>query len=139
MTRLSCPRRSGSTSASICVTFPLVTVNAITESTRPAGATTAPAAPLTSAGPDERVELGVSSGVGRYGRRAAKNQRRFLAQHAAVDPKFDIGIEHRHQGIEVAIARGGEERADDLALSPDVRVWPGRAVHASPRSAGELL
>jgi hypothetical protein len=48
--RLSCPRRSGSTRASIWVIFPLATVNAITENTRPVGAITAPAAPLTSAG-----------------------------------------------------------------------------------------
>jgi hypothetical protein len=48
--RSNSARRSGSTSASIWVIFPLVTVNAITENSRPRGATTAPAAPLTSAG-----------------------------------------------------------------------------------------
>ena len=56
-----------------------------------------------------------------------KDQRGFLAQHAAVDPQFDAGIEHRDQGAEVAIARGGEERVDDLALSCEVRVRLGRA------------
>ena len=48
--RPSCDRRSGSTRASIWTIFPFVTVKAITDNTRPRGATTAPAAPFTSAG-----------------------------------------------------------------------------------------
>ena len=48
--RSSRASRSGSVSASIWVIFPVVTVKAITENSCPCGATTAPAAPLTSAG-----------------------------------------------------------------------------------------
>ena len=50
MLRLSCSSRSGSRRASIWAILPFVTVKAITENTRPCGATTAPAAPFTSAG-----------------------------------------------------------------------------------------
>ncbi len=49
MVRSSCSRRSGSRRTSIWAIFPFVTVKAMTENTRPGGATTAPAAPLTSA------------------------------------------------------------------------------------------
>jgi hypothetical protein len=48
--RSSWASRSGSTSASIRVIFPSVTVKAMTENSCPCGTTTAPAAPLTSAG-----------------------------------------------------------------------------------------
>lgn len=44
------PSRSGSSSASIRLIFPPVIVKDMTEKRRPFGATTAPAAPLTSAG-----------------------------------------------------------------------------------------
>ena len=27
---------------------------------------------------------------------AAQNERGFIAQHAAIDPEFDVGIEHRY-------------------------------------------
>ena len=50
MLRPSRSRRSGSRRTSIWTIFPFVTVKAITENTRRCGATTAPAAPLTSAG-----------------------------------------------------------------------------------------
>jgi hypothetical protein len=50
MLRSSRARRSGSRRASIWVIFPFVTVNAITDNSRRWGATTAPAAPFTSAG-----------------------------------------------------------------------------------------
>ena len=75
--------------------------------------------------PDEQGELGVGGGVGRYGLRAAEDQRCVLAQQAAVDPQFDAGIEHRDQGVEVAIARGGEECANHLPLPGEVRVGRG--------------
>jgi AMP-binding enzyme len=48
--RPSWASRSGSASASIWVIFPSVTVKAMTENSCPCGVTTAPAAPLTSAG-----------------------------------------------------------------------------------------
>jgi hypothetical protein len=47
---------------------------------------------------------------------ASKNDGGFLAQHAAVDPEFDVWVEYREECVEVAIARGGEERVDDLSL-----------------------
>ena len=140
MGRLRCSRRSGSARASIRVIFPLVTVNAITENTRPAGGYHGSRGAVDQRWPDKRGELGVGGGVGRHGLRSAEDQRCVLAQHAAVDPQFDAGIEHRDQGVEVAIARGGEERANHLLLPGGAsgRAW-GELCTRSPGPAGELL
>ena len=48
-----------------------------------------------------------------HGLGAAKNERGSGAQHAAITPELDIGIEHGDERVEVAIARSGEERIDD--------------------------
>jgi len=86
--------------------------------------------------PDERGKPGVGRGVGRYGLRAAEGQRCLLAPHAAVDPQFHAGIEHRDQGAEVAIARGSEERVHYLALPGEVRVGGEAGLRAVPGPAG---
>src|SRR6202035_2780936 len=58
---------------------------------------------------------------------------------AALAPEDDVGIEDREQGLEVAVARGREERLDDPALlAPAVGLGVARAPDASPRSAREL-
>jgi hypothetical protein len=74
-----------------------------------------------------------------HGLRAAKNERGFLAQHAAIDSELDIGIEHRDECVEVAIARRGEERVDDLPLSSEVRIRLRGSLHTAPGAAGQLL
>lgn len=89
-------------------------VKAITENTRPWGATTAPATPLTSAGGHLRAE--------RRHRSAARR-----------------GIEHFQEGIEVATARSGQERIDDPSLSRDVALGLRRVAQPAAGSAGELL
>jgi hypothetical protein len=57
-----------------------------------------------------------------HGLGSAKNARGFRAQHAAIDPELDVGIEHGDERVKVAIARSGEERIDDLPLSRKVRI-----------------
>jgi hypothetical protein len=79
----------------------MVMVKAITETTPPGGATTAPATPLTSAGGHLRAE------------------------RAAIDPQLDVGIEHFQEGIEVATARSGQERIDDPSLSRESQSGSG--------------
>jgi hypothetical protein len=46
-------------------------------------------------------------------------------QHAAArrhDGPGGVGVEHLQEGIEVAVARGGEERIDDASLPREVTV-----------------
>ena len=56
---------------------------------------------------------------------------------AAVGTDDDVGIEDREQRFEVALARRGEERVDDRALTPNVRVRIRElgALHAPPTAA----
>ena len=62
-----------------------------------------------------------------HGLRAAKHERGIRPQHASVDPEFDFGSEDRHQRLEVTIARGREERIDDLSLAHEIIVWLGKS------------
>src|SRR5215218_1206244 len=41
---------------------------------------------------------------------------------AWVDPEDDVRIEHSDERLEVAAARGGEERVDDLALAAQIGI-----------------
>jgi hypothetical protein len=57
-----------------------------------------------------------------------------------LDPQQDVGVKHRDERVEVALAGCGEEGVDDLSLAGGVRV--GRylgAPHAAACPAGELL
>ena len=56
---------------------------------------------------------------------------------ARVDPQHDAGIEHRHEGVEIAAARRGEERVDHLSLAGQIGVglYAG-ALHAASGPAG---
>ncbi len=90
-------------------------------------------------GSDERVELRVGGRVPGHGSRPAQHERDLRAQHAAIDPQFDIGVEHLKQGIEVAVARSGEERIDDTPLPREVTVRLRRVAQAPAGAAGELL
>ncbi len=76
--------------------------------------------------------------MGCHGVSAAKDQRGLLAQDAAVDSQLDVGIEHGEERLEVAIARGSEERVDQLPLSHEIRIGLGEP-RTSPRAAGKLL
>jgi hypothetical protein len=56
-----------------------------------------------------------------------------------VGAEHDVGIEHRHERGEVALARGGEIGVDDRALAGQVRIrrWR-RLAHAPAPAAREL-
>ena len=51
----------------------------------------------------------------RLPRRGPRSRR--LRQRADVGAQHDVRVEHREQRLEVAVARGGEERVDHLALA----------------------
>ncbi len=59
---------------------------------------------------------------------------------AGVGAQHDVGVQHRDQPVEVAVARGGEEGVDDLALpAPGRRRGAGAlAPHAAAGAAGQL-
>jgi ABC-2 type transport system ATP-binding protein len=58
---------------------------------------------------------------------------------AGVDPEDDIGVEHRHERIEVALARCREKGIHELALLRQVNIAGRcRTANASSRTAGEL-
>ena len=69
--------------------------------------------------------------------RAAHHPRLGGRQRAAVGPQHDVRVEHREQRLEVAVARGGEERVDDLALAREVGVGD-RALALAPRRRARL-
>jgi hypothetical protein len=89
--------------------------------------------------PHEWVQLGIGGRVPYHGLASAKNARGFRAQHAAIDPELDVGIEHGDERVKVAIARSGEERIDDLPLSRKVRIRLRGSPHTAPGAAGQLL
>ena len=62
----------------------MVTVKAITDNTRPRGATMALAAPLTERGPDGRLERRVGGRVRGHGLRAVEDERGLCALDAAI-------------------------------------------------------
>ncbi len=77
--------------------------------------------------------------MGRDGIGAAHDERGLLAEHPAVDPQFDLGVENLQERVEVAVACRGEERFDHRLLSSEVGVGFRRAAHAPSCSTGELL
>ena len=75
----------------------------------------------------------------RHGLRAADDDRRVGMGHPSVGAQDDVGVEHGHERVEVALPGRGEERVDDHPLAREVRIGRGRlALHAMPRAAREL-
>ena len=72
--------------------------------------------------------------------RSSANQRQCTALFPAIRSQHHIGIQHRHERVEVAAVRRREEGIDDLSLTREVGVWSrhGCTLHVSPRTAGEL-
>ncbi len=69
----------------------------------------------------------------------ASNDPRQARHRTAISPQHDIRIEHGHQLLEVAVARGRQERIDDAPLLAEVGVrMRGLVLDAAPRAAGEL-
>ena len=124
--------------ASISTILPPRTVKPMTDVGRPLGATTTPAAPLTSGRPHERREVGERERLAGHGG-GSPDQRRRRRAAAAVGAQHDLGVEHGHERVEVTAAGGGEEGVDHLALAGQVGVGRGRgALHPAPGPAGEL-
>ena len=71
--------------------------------------------------------------------RSADDLRRADRHGAGVGPEDDVRVQHLEQCVEVALARGGEERVEDLALGVEVGVGD-RALALDPaaRAAREL-
>ncbi len=90
-------------------------------------------------------ERGSCGGDERY-ERARLLKDRVRASHidrrldrAAVDAQHHVGVEHLEEGVEVALAGGGEKRLDDFALACEVRVGCGcGAAYPAACAAGEL-
>ena len=80
----------------------------------PRGATTKPAAPLTSAG---RRSARSRANVRACGPRPPRRGPRATDGGAAVDAQHHVGVEHREQRLEVARPRGRQEGVDHLALA----------------------
>jgi hypothetical protein len=61
------------------------------------------------------------------------------ARWTKIRAQHDVRVQHLEQRLEVAVARGREERVDDSALSLEVGVGNRRlALDAAARTAGEL-
>ena len=124
--------------ASISTILPSRTVKPRTDVGRPPGATTTPAAPLTSGRPDERREVGERERLPGHGG-GSPDQRRRRGAAAAVGAQHDLGVEDGDERVEVTVAGGGEEGVDHLALAAEVGVGHGRvALHPAPGPAGQL-
>lgn len=56
----------------------------------------------------------------------------------AIGSEHDVWVEKREQRVEVAAARGGEERVDDFSLPGEIGVgnWD-RSLHPAAGAAGE--
>ncbi len=114
-----------------------VTVKPMTAIGRPFMVTTAPAAPLTSAGVATRNALANMSARFATACRAVRDER--PRSCTAVGSQHDVRVEHRNECIEVATARRGEEGIDDLPLARAVTVGRRRgAFHPPTRPAREL-
>src|SRR6185437_12014588 len=70
--------------------------------------------------------------------RADDRRPRQRAPLTGVDPERDVGIEHLHERVEIAAARGLEERLDHAPLRREVTVGLRCTANATPRSACEL-
>ena len=134
-------RRSGSARMSRATIFPPRTVKAPTENATPSRVVTAPATPFTSAGWVEQAEVREDHGPARHGRRAAHRAGGAGGDRDGplVGPDHDVGVEHGEQGLEVAVARGGQEGVDHFALALEVGVGDGLlALDAPAGAAGQL-
>jgi hypothetical protein len=57
----------------------------------------------------------------------------------AVGAEHDVWVEHREKCVELAVARGREERVHDLSLARPIGVGSrGRSLYPAARAAGEL-
>jgi hypothetical protein len=86
----------------------------MTANGRPPGASTAPAAPLTSAGRADRT--GPEKSTARAATAAAQVPR-LSWRDLTVDPELDVRVQHLHERVEVSVAQGSEERTDDAVLT----------------------
>ncbi|EPH39369.1 hypothetical protein STRAU_7570 [Streptomyces aurantiacus JA 4570] len=93
------------------------------------------------------VDHGQMRGAGQRGERARSGDHGRRAAHqpgqpgdlAAVGPQHHLGVEQFEQRVEVAAAGRREERLDDLAVAPAVRLrLGGRVAHPAAGAAGEL-
>ena len=57
---------------------------------------------------------------------------------AVIGAEHHLGIQHREQPLEVAVARGLEEGLDDLLLPAEIGVRRRRALHPAAGAAGQL-
>ena len=135
----SAASRSRSAITSACVILRSAIVRRSARTRRPRGAKMRPTAPSTQAirkcaARRENATAPVAHA------RAPRISSGAPAPTAASARTHDVGIEHREQRVEVAVARGGEKRVDHLALPRDVGVWGGVAsrTHAAARAAREL-
>ena len=111
----------------------------MTENGRPRGATTTPAAPFTSAGRTNGESRANVSARDATSRRTVHEHRGVRTRDATVGAQHDIGIEHRDERVEVALAGSGEEGVDHLSLTGEVGVGNGRrALHPAPGPARQL-
>ena len=123
--------------------FPPRTVKAPTENATPSRVVTAPATPLTSAGWASRPSCRVHHRPAGHGHRTAYGSCR--GGHAGregslVGPDDDVGVEHGEEGVEIAVARGGQEGVDHDPLALEVGVGDSRrlALDAPAGAAGQL-
>ena len=114
--------RARSPTASIARMRPPATVKPSADTGRPSGATTTPATPLTRAGRTygaSRANMSARLATALAPRTSTESCGR---SGAAVGAQHDVGVEHGDEGVEVAVAGGGEERVDDRALAGRVGV-----------------
>ena len=122
----------------ISTILPPATVKPTTEKGWPSANDTTPGAPLTERAPALVTEPVERGRAGRHGVRPADDSRSAQARRTAVGPQHDVGVEHREEPVEVAVARGREERVDELPLLGEVRFGCRCRAEATPRTAGEL-
>src|SRR5215212_5620008 len=106
---------------SISAILPPATVKPRTEAGRPLGAATRPAAPLTNASRAWRA----SQANPRAAEATARAPPDLGGRAGLLGPKHDLGVEHRHEGVEVAVTGGGQEGADHRPLAAQVGVGSG--------------
>ena len=137
--RSSCASRSGSASTSIATILPPLTVRARTANGLPSGfQATPPGIPLTRTRVDVSVNRRKLIACCGDGLRAADQRGHARTRRTAVRSNDDVGVEDGQQAVEVALARGGQERVDDGPLAVEVDVRNGRALDASTGPAREL-
>ena len=65
----------------------------------------------------EQSQAGVAERLAGHCLGASDDTQRPCRQRTLVGPHHDVGIEHRHQRLEVTVAGGRHERIDHLALA----------------------